>query len=73
MAVKVYTKIHLLQALKDAGLPHTYKSLLNYEKQGVIDRGGEIVAANNDRYFTELEIKQFVEKIRGLKNKNEDK
>lgn len=71
MAVKVYTKIHLLKALKEAGLPHTYKSLLNYEKQGVVNRGGEIVSASNDRYFTESEITEIVEKIRRMKQKND--
>ena len=67
--VKVYTKQHLLQALKKAGLPHTYKSLLNYEKQGVISRGGEIESVNNNRYFNEWEIAEIVEKIRKLKSK----
>ena len=65
--MKVYTKIHLLKALKKAGLPHTYKSLLNYEKQGIIDRGGEIESASNNRYFTEQEIKTIVAKIKEQK------
>lgn len=74
MAIKVYTKIHLLKALKEAGLPSTYKSLLNYERQGIINRGGgEMQSASNDRYFTEQEIKDIVEKIKSLKTKNEDK
>lgn len=73
MAIKVYTKIHLLQALKKAGLPHTYKSLLNYERQGIVNRGGEMIGASNDRYFTEQEIADIVEKIKVLKAKNENK
>lgn len=74
MVMKVFTKIHLLQALKEAGLPCTYRSLLNYERQGIINRGGgEIESASNDRYFTEQEIKEIVEKIKVLKTKNEDK
>lgn len=69
MAIKVYTKIHLLNALREAGLPHTYKSLLNYERQGIISRGGEVESASNDRYFTADEISQIVEKIRISKMK----
>ena len=65
--MKIYTKQHLLQALKKAGLPHTYKSLLNFERQQVIGRGGELESASNDRYFTEKEIADIVSKIKSYR------
>ena len=71
MATKIYTKIHLLTALKEAGLPHTYRSLLNYERQGIINRGGEMESIDNNRYYNEQEIEKIVEKIKTLKNKKE--
>jgi len=66
--MKVYTKRHLLEALKKAGLPYSYKTLLQYEKAGLIDRGGsEIDVKNNERFYTEQEIKNTVEKIKNYK------
>lgn len=67
--MKVYTKKDLLQALKDAGLPSSYKSLLSLERQGVIPRGGEITGVSNDRFYTEQDIATIVEKVRSIKQK----
>lgn len=66
--MKVYTKKHLLKALKKAGLPHSYKTLLQYERLGLIDRGGnEIEVRNNERFYTEQEIKSIVVKVKTYK------
>ena len=77
--MEVYTKKHLLDALKKAhdesvakggpALPYTYKSLLVLEKQGIIRRGGEIKSANNDRFFTREEIEDIVSKVKAKKTK----
>ena len=63
----IYTKMHLLAALKEAGLPHSYKGLMKLEAQGLIPRGGEIKSTNNDRFYTKEEIDSIVQTVKEKK------
>lgn len=68
--MKVYTKKHLLDALAKEGLPATYKSLLKYEKMGIIPNNGKsegLGSAANWRLYTEEEIKDIVSKVKAHK------
>lgn len=67
--MKLFTKVHLLEALKNAGLPSTYKALLKMESDGIISRGGKDVEVldNTDRFYTREEIKEIVLKIKAYK------
>lgn len=70
--MKVFTKKHLFDALKEAGLPYSYKSLLKFERLGIIptnNASGEVSGVNNWRLYTEKEIKEIVKKIRAYKDK----
>jgi len=62
--------MHLLDSLKKAGLPSTYKSLLKMERDGVISRGGDDAegVGMSDRFYTEQEIKDIVTKVKIYKN-----
>lgn len=60
----IYTKKHLLEALKEAGLPSSYKTLLKMENAGVVPRGGEIKSTDSDRFYTEEEINSIVSKVK---------
>ena len=64
---KMYSKQHLLQALKKEGLPSTYKSLLKYEKAGIVPTGDNAIGfgiSNRWRLYTEDEIKQIVDTVK---------
>lgn len=60
--IKVYTKVHLLKALQKAKLPYSYKSLLKYEKLGIIPRKSsiDVVGNNTGRFYTQEEITEIV-------------
>jgi len=64
--MKIFTKSSLLNALKEAGLPHSYKWLLKAEKDGLIPRDNEI-GVNNHRFYTEDEIKSIVNIVKNHK------
>lgn len=73
--MKLLTKMHLLEALKAAGVPHTYKTLIRYEKAGIIPQSTtsiEYEIGPRRRLYTEDEIKEIVAKVveyrRGGKN-----
>lgn len=72
MAIKIYTKKDLLIALKKNGLPHSYKTLLKYEGLGILDRGGELVSRNHDRFYTKDEIKRIVEVVKSHKQPSDE-
>lgn len=63
---KLYPKKVLLTALKDAGLPFSYPTLLRYEKNGIIKRPvGEIKYNDRSwRLYSEEEIATIVEIIK---------
>jgi hypothetical protein len=64
--MKLYTKMHLLEALKEAGLPSTYKSLLKLEKDGVVPKSesGTDFSVNRMRLYTGDEIKTIVSLVK---------
>lgn len=71
--MKVFTKKHLLDALAKEGLPATYKSLLKYEKLGIIPTQSNVEgvgSAGNWRLYTEDDIKTIVAKVKEHKTKN---
>ena len=67
--MEVYTKKHLLEALAKAGLPSSYKSLLEIERRGVIPRGGMLKSVNDDRFYTLEEINSIVEQVKKSREK----
>lgn len=71
--MKVYTKKHLLDALEKEGLPASYKSLLKYEKLGIIPTNNTAEGlgnAGNWRLYTEDDIKNIVAKVKEYKQQN---
>ena len=70
MALKLYTRTHLREALEKVGLPSSPKALNEYEAKGIIPRGGniELMNARNDRFYTQEELAEIVEKVRAYKN-----
>lgn len=70
--MKVYTKQHLFEALQKAGLPASYKTLLKYERLGIIPRDSEmdVQGVHGTRFYSEKEINQIVERVKKHKFKN---
>ena len=72
--MKIYTKKHLLDRLQQEGLPYSYKSLLKYEKAGVIpnDSRADVEGARSSmRFYTDQEIEQIVQNVKNYKTKNQ--
>lgn len=70
--MKIYTKMHLLAALKDAGLPSTYKSLLKMEREGVVPGSAgndNSIPGRSQRFYTETEIVEIVDRVKLHKQK----
>lgn len=73
---EIFSKKHLLEALKRAGLPYTYASLLEYEKKGIVPKPQHAIGFGNGRwrFYTMQEIKENVRRIaqyrkeKGIKN-----
>lgn len=68
--MQLFSKQHLLQALKDNGLPYTYKSLLKYEKLGVIPSSDNAIGmgvTNRWRLYTKEQIDSVVLKLKEYK------
>lgn len=68
--MKIYTKKHLLETLTKEGLPSSYKSLMKYEKLGVVPVKGGFLghgSARNWRLYTKEEIDNIVDRIREYK------
>lgn len=70
--MKILTKKHLLEALKAEGLPSSYKTLLKFERLGIIPVRGAVERSGNWRLYTEQEIKEIVEMVKNHKDKVED-
>lgn len=66
--MKVLTKKHLLEALAKEGLPSSYKSLLKYERLGIVPTKGAVERSGNWRLYTEQEIKEIVQMVREHKD-----
>lgn len=63
MGNAMYSKQHLLAALEKKNLPHSYKSLLQLERKGVIPKANNAVGmgpTNTWRLYTEEEINEIV-------------
>jgi len=63
----VYTKKHLLEALRKENLPHSYKSLLKLERTGVIPcsaNGIETISGNRQRLYSAEEMSAIVDKVK---------
>ena len=68
----LFTKKNLLEALKNASekypklkIGHSYMTLLKYEKNGIIEPAGHLLAVNdrNWRFYSDEEIQKNVEKV----------
>jgi hypothetical protein len=68
-------KKQLLQALKDAGLPCTYPTLLRFERMGLIAKPASLVAYEDRswRFYTVEELRIIIEQVREYKNGNTTK
>lgn len=79
--MKYFTKKHLLEQLRIAhnnskaqggpDIPHTYKTLLVYEKMGFLERKSDVEmgGTSNWRLYTEQDIQDIVKKFIDYKNK----
>lgn len=67
--MKLYSKKYVLLALKKAKLPHNYRTLIRYERLGVIKRPDAIMQGSKDRYYTEEDINEIVGQVRKWKEK----
>jgi len=65
MKDKLFSKRHFLQALKKAGLPFSYPSLIKMEKEGLIDKPKNMQMITNQewRFYTAEEIKENIRKL----------
>jgi len=72
MKQSLFTKMHLLQALKDAGEPCSYSSLLYYEKLGVVKKPTRSIPMGDRSYraYTQAEIDRTVSKIKKYRSRN---
>ena len=66
MMQSILSKKHLMEALKRAGLPYSYNSILDFERKGVIPRpeselGNQEYKGN--RVYNQEEIEQIVAKV----------
>ena len=65
------TKKHLMDALKEAGLPFSYTTIIHYENLGIIPKPKNPIDYDHVawRTYTDQEIKVIVEKIKKYKNR----
>lgn len=68
---ELFGKKQLLQALKDAGLPATYQSLLKYERSGIVRQPIRQIKYTDRswRAYTIDELRDIIEAIRIHKKK----
>jgi len=64
VTIQYHPKVYLLKALKKAKLPCTYKTLIKYEKMGIIQRPASIATGYEDRFYTDSEINKIIEEVR---------
>ena len=69
---ELFSKEHLLKALKNAGLPSSYVSLMKYEKLGVVLLPKNMMnfGTKKYRFYTKDEIAESVKKVVEYKNAN---
>ena len=71
MSEKVYNKRHLLEALKNAGLPYSYKALLKYERAGVIPQATRIEGMGDGpraRLYSKEDIDNIIARVKAYKS-----
>ena len=70
---KLYSRKHLLLALKQAGLPHTYITLLSYERKGIVPKPKLAIGFGNGkwRFYTREDIKSTVRLVRKYRNEKQ--
>jgi hypothetical protein len=64
--VQLYSKRHLLKALKKNRLPHSYMTLMKYEKMGVVNQPIRAIGFGNGqhRLYTQEDINENVDRVR---------
>lgn len=70
MAYKLFSKKHLLKALKKAGLPYSYPSLVTMERKGIIPQSDNAIGVGTNRWrlYTKEELDMIVERVRQYKS-----
>ena len=69
----MFSKQHLLAALEKEKLPHSYKSLLQLERKGVIPQPNNAIGLGNTnrwRLYTKEEIEEIVQRMKNYIQKN---
>lgn len=65
MTEAMFSKQHLLKALKEAGLPASYPTMLEYEKKGILPEPTKIVFSDREwRLYTAEQITSAVDGVR---------
>lgn len=64
--IQLYSKRHLLKALKKNRLPHSYMTLMKYEKMGVVTQPIRAIGFGNGRHrlYTQEDINENVDRVR---------
>ena len=62
----MFSKKHLLIALAKAGLPHSYVTLVGYERRGVISKPKSAIGFGNGkwRFYSSEDIAQIVNEVK---------
>jgi hypothetical protein len=62
----LYSKRYLLKALKKNRLPHSYMTLMKYEKAGVVNQPVRAIGFGNGKHrlYTQAEIDENVNRVR---------
>ena len=71
----IFSKKHFLKALKEAGLPCTYPTLIKFENKGIIDKPKQMQSMNKHewRFYTEDEMEKNIKKLRLYYRKTNNK
>lgn len=75
MTQGLYSKKHLLQALREAGLPCSYPTLVRYEKEGIVSKPAGMVGYMDRewRFYTQEEIEQVLAAVKAHVEASEEK
>lgn len=65
--MNLFSKRHLLEALKRAGVPYTYKVLLKYERDGIIPEPSRV--DGRERFYTQEQIEEVIQRVLVYKKK----
>ena len=64
----LFSKRHLLEALKEAKVPYSYKALLKFERDCVIPEPSRV--DGRERFYTKEQIESIVQQVMAFKKKS---